>query len=100
MKALYEYASLEVISSVCESLEVPQYTHDIPGRSPEWQYFKAQAERQRRFLSKVLKRLGLEWRQQQRLKWEIEARFRRTIGMPIERAYDTIAIGRKIGTSF
>jgi SAM-dependent methyltransferase len=67
MKALYEDASIEVLLSRCESLEAPNYRRYIPGRSAE---FKS---RKGRLTQRVLGPLGF----------------------PVERAYDTITIGRK-----
>ena len=69
MKALYEEAGLEVIASTAESFEVPTYRRYIPGRSPEWQGWKW------RFTNQLLGRLGF----------------------PVERAYDTITVGKKTG---
>jgi SAM-dependent methyltransferase len=68
MRALYEDASLEVILSKWESLEARRYRNHIPGRSPEWQP---------RLLRAAYRVLGL-------------------CGFPVECAYDTITIGRKI----
>jgi hypothetical protein len=68
MRALYEDASLEVIFSKWESLEARQYRRHVPGRSPEWQP---------RLLQAAYRVLG---------------RF----GFPVECAYDTITIGRKV----
>jgi SAM-dependent methyltransferase len=67
MKALYEDASLEVILSVWESLEAEGYRRYTPGASPE---------AQSRLLRLVGRTLG-------------------KLGFPVERAYDTITIGRK-----
>jgi SAM-dependent methyltransferase len=67
MKALYEEAGLDVIESTFESLEVASYRRHIPGRSPEWQ------SRKWRVVNQSLGRLGF----------------------PVERAYDTITIGKK-----
>jgi hypothetical protein len=67
MKALYEDSSLEVIFSAWESLEEPTFRKYIPGVSRE-------------FRSKPLA-----------LANRILGRF----GYPVERAYDTITIGRK-----
>ena len=67
MTALYEDASLEVLLSVWESLETPGYKRYILGRS------RYDQRRLKRILSSVLGPLGF----------------------PVERAYDTITIGRK-----
>jgi SAM-dependent methyltransferase len=67
MKALYDDASLEVVLSVWGSLELPGFRRYLPGASPE-----AYGRRRQR-VSRLLGRLGL----------------------PVERAYDTITIGRK-----
>ena len=67
MRALYEDASLEVLLSSWESLEATQFRRHIPGRSPECQ-------------PRLL-----------RTAYGILGRF----GFPVERAYDTITIGRK-----
>jgi SAM-dependent methyltransferase len=68
MRGLYEDASLEVISSTWESLEVPSGRRTVPGRSPEWQP---------RLLRWSYKVLGV-------------------FGFPVECAYDTVTIGRKV----
>jgi SAM-dependent methyltransferase len=68
MTALYEDSSLEVLLSRWGSLETPGYRRYIPGRS------RTQQPRIQREVSRVLGRLGL----------------------PVERAYDTITIGRKV----
>lgn len=67
MTALYEDCGLDVLMARWESLEVPGYAHYLPGRSAE------QQPRVWRRLSQVLGRVGL----------------------PVERAYDTITIGQK-----
>jgi ubiquinone/menaquinone biosynthesis C-methylase UbiE len=67
MKALYEDASLTVLMSIWESLETPHYQKYQPGISMEDQTPK------RRAVSKILGRLGFA----------------------VERAYDTVTIGRK-----
>ena len=67
MAALYEDASLEVLLSLWESLETPGYKRYILGRS---QYDQ---RRLQRLLSSAFGRFGF----------------------PVERAYDTITIGRK-----
>jgi|ERR1035441_5418906 SAM-dependent methyltransferase len=67
MKALYEDAKLTMEFSHFESLEVPHFKHFIPGRSPADQ--------------------GRQWKVSR-----IFGRF----GLPVERSYDTIAIGRKL----
>jgi hypothetical protein len=71
MKALYEDASLTVLLSLWESLETPQFRRHQAGTSLEDQ----STRRQR--VSKFLGRFGF----------------------PVERAYDTITIGRKASTS-
>lgn len=68
MRALYEDASLDVIFSTWESLEAPHFRRRIPGRSPEWQ------SRKLRLAYQVLN----------------------LIGFPVECAFDTIAIGKKV----
>lgn len=68
MRALYEHASLEVKLSTWESLEARRYRRHIPGRSPEWQPRK----------------------------WRIVYRVLGLFGLPVECAYDTITIGRKV----
>ena len=67
MKALYEDSSLAVIFSQWESLETPHFHRYLPGVSRESQ------SRGKRMVYDILGRLGL----------------------PVERAYDTITIGRK-----
>lgn len=67
MRALYDEAGLIDVTSVWESLETPGYPNYFPGVSPTWQ------GRKKRFVYKILGRLGL----------------------PVERAYDTITIGKK-----
>lgn len=67
MKALYEEAALEVLTSVWESLERPGFRRYIPGASME------NYSLPRRLVSRWLGRLGI----------------------PVERAYDTVTIGRK-----
>jgi len=67
MKALYEDAGLTVLKCIFDSLETPNYRRYIPGRSAEWQ--------------------GRRWR--------IINRFLGRLGLPVERAYDTITIGKK-----
>ena len=71
MQALYEDASLEVLLSIFESLEATQYRRHIPGRSSEWQP---------RLLRNAYRILG-------------------RIGFPVECAYDTITIGKKVCTA-
>ncbi len=68
MKALYEEAELEVLLSVCESLELEGFRRYAPGRSP------AAYGHLRQLGNRVLGRLGY----------------------PVERAYDTVTIGRKL----
>lgn len=67
MRALYEEASLDVLMSNWESLEAPQFSRHIPGRSWEWQ--------------------PRGWRTANRLLGHF--------GLPVESAFDTITIGRK-----
>jgi len=71
MRALYEDASLDVVLSKWESLEAGRFGRTIPGRSPECQ------------------RLRLRW----------AYRILNFIGVPAECAYDTITIGKKVGSS-
>jgi hypothetical protein len=68
MKALYGEAGLEVVLSVWESLEIPNYRRYIPGISLQNRGWK------NRVISMILGKFG----------W------------PVERSYDTITIGRKI----
>ena len=68
MRALYEDASLEVLLSIFESLEARQYRRHIQGRSSEWQPS---------LLRNACRILG-------------------RIGFPVEGAYDTITIGKKV----
>lgn len=70
MRALYEDVGLEVVMSAFESLEHPGYRRYIPGLSPSFMSPK------RRLCNRVIGALGL----------------------PFERAYDTITIGRKPDT--
>ena len=67
MRALYDDAGLDVIASVCESLEAIDYNRVIPGRSQEWQ------EPELRRLTWLMDKLRL----------------------PIECAFDTATVGRK-----
>src|SRR5262249_53154323 len=67
MRALYDEAGLEVVLCTFESLEIPGYRRYIPGVSVDCKPLK------RRLPNKIMGRLGY----------------------PIERAYDTITIGRK-----
>jgi len=67
MKALYEDASLTVLLSTWESLETPQFRRFIPGTSIE------NHSKKRQTFTKIFGRLGL----------------------PVERAYDTVTIGKK-----
>ena len=71
MTAVYEDAELDVILSKFESLEALQYSRHLPGKSAEWQ-------------GKYL-----------RIAYRILGRF----GFPVERAYDTVTIGRKVSLS-
>jgi SAM-dependent methyltransferase len=72
MRALYEYACLDVKFSRWESLEATDHRRRIPGRSAEWQ---------------------TEW-QTPRMRF---ARYiLGMVGCPIECAYDTITIGKKV----
>jgi SAM-dependent methyltransferase len=80
MKALYDEAGLEVVFSTWESLEAPGRPRRIPGRSQEavhgllYGFQDPHAEGWKtRYMTKVLE----------------------AIGYPVERAYDTITIGRK-----
>jgi hypothetical protein len=57
-----------VLLSIFESLEATQYRRHIPGRSSEWQP---------KFLRNTYRILG-------------------RIGFPVECAYDTITVGRKV----
>jgi SAM-dependent methyltransferase len=68
MKALYETASLQVMMSECESLEAVNSRRRLPGRS---------VESQSRRLRLAYRVLG-------------------SFGFPVECAYDTITIGRKV----
>ncbi len=68
MIALYEEASLEVIVSHWGSLEAKEYKRHIPGRSLE-----------------SVSRIG-----------QITYRILGSLGLPVERAYDAITIGKKI----
>lgn len=67
MKALCEDAGLCVETSICGSLELPNFIRSVPGRSPEWQ------PRIQRYSFRLL---GL-------------------FGFPVEKAFDTITIARK-----
>ncbi len=67
MRALYDEAGLTVLLSDWESLEAPGHKRYIPGVSIEDQ------SRKRQILSAIIGKLGF----------------------PVERAYDTITIGRK-----
>ena len=67
MRALYDDAGLEVMTSVWESLELKHFKRGFPGRSPEDQHPT---------IRRVFSILG-------------------TFGFPAERAYDTVTIGRK-----
>jgi SAM-dependent methyltransferase len=71
MRALYEYASLQVKSSRYESLEVTGQSAHLPGRSAEWQPPR---------LRLAYKVLGL-------------------VGFPVECAYDLITVGEKVKVS-
>lgn len=71
MRALYEDASLEVLVSRWESLEARGYRNHIPGRSPEWQPPLVRA---------TYRLLGL-------------------FGLPVECAYDTVTIGKKVASN-
>ena len=68
MKALYEEAGLEEVQSRWDSMEVPGYRRYVPGISLVCQP---------PFLRRAYKMLGL-------------------LGWPVERAYDTITVGRKV----
>ncbi len=67
LAALYEDAGLEVLLAVWESLELPGYRRYTPGMSPE--FHGRRRERLQRLLG--------------------------PLGFPVERAYDSIAVGRK-----
>ena len=67
MRALYDDANLDVVASVCESLEAADYNRVVPGRSAEWQ------EPRLRRAAWVLDKLRL----------------------PVECAFDTVTVGRK-----
>lgn len=67
VRALYEDASLEVLVSEWGSLELEGFKRYVPGASQE------AYGRRRRLVNRVLGRLG----------------------MPVERAYDTVTVGRK-----
>jgi len=67
MKALYEDSSLTVLLSLWESLETPRFKSYIPGNSRE------------------------SWDQKKRIFNDILGK----CGLPVERSYDTITIGRK-----
>lgn len=71
MRALYEESSIDVLSSRWESLETPQFRRFIPGLSMDCQPPK------KRIAYQILGRLGF----------------------PVERAYDTITVGRKKGST-
>src|SRR5713226_5284410 len=60
---------LVIIASTVESFEVPTYRRYIPGRSPEWQGWK----------------------------WRVTNQLLGRLGFPVERAYDTITVGKKTG---
>jgi SAM-dependent methyltransferase len=68
MKSLYDEASLQVILSTWQSLEAQQYRNTVPGRSAQYQ----------------------PWRL--RLAYSILGK----VGFPVECAYDTITIGKKM----
>jgi SAM-dependent methyltransferase len=68
MKALLEEAGLETVKCLFESRELPGYKRYTPGTSPECQ--------------------------SQILRWFF--RLAGPLGFPVERAYDTIAIARKL----
>lgn len=72
IRTLYEEGDLEVVTATFESLEFPGYTHYIPGKSLTHRGWRRQVAH---FTMRLL--LGKE-------------------GFPVERAYDTIAIGRKV----
>jgi SAM-dependent methyltransferase len=71
MKALYEDADLEVRESVFDSLEDPGFKRYLPGRS------------------------RLDQLEQTGWKGRLVMPFLRRLGVPVERAYDTITIGEK-----
>jgi SAM-dependent methyltransferase len=70
MRALLEDAGLEIVRCLFESQELPGYKRYTPGVSPENQ-------------SKILR-------------WFF--RLTGPLGFPVERAYDTVAVARKIQT--
>jgi SAM-dependent methyltransferase len=94
MRALYEEADLDVIEMVCDSLEEPGYPSYIPGRSLEWQTWKSEGKRPG-INNKLLRKFGIPFRRQQELKRKIRMILLSKLGVPVERAYDTIAIGQK-----
>ena len=71
MRALYEEAKLSIMLSKFESLEMQGYKRYIPGISKKGQ------GRKKRLMYKIF---GL-------------------LGLPIERAYDTVTIGTKAGST-
>ncbi len=79
MRALYEEAGLEVLMSRCESLEAPERPRRVPGRSQEY----------------LLGREDGKFRKP----WHIRSasRLLARVGYPVERAFDTVTIGRKPG---
>jgi len=71
VRALYEDASLEVLMSEWGSFELEGYRRYLPGMS------ESEYGRRRRFTNRLLGKLGF----------------------PVERAYDTVTIGRKLAAS-
>jgi hypothetical protein len=67
MRALSEDSGLLVETSVCESLELPNYRRVLPGRSPEFQ----------------------------NMPFRLAFRLLGMAGFPVEKAFDTITIARK-----
>ena len=78
MRALYEEAGLEVLLSTCESLEAPDRPRRIPGRSQE--YLLGHVD-------------GGAFRKPRHVRYA--NRLLAKVGYPVERAFDTITIGRK-----
>ncbi|MEM8961420.1 MAG: methyltransferase domain-containing protein [Acidobacteriota bacterium] len=96
MKALYDDAGLDVELSRCESLEPGGDKPHLPGRSFQWRAWKERPELHRPgFLGRVLKRLGVSHkaRMLRRARWR-DAMLGR-VGIPVERAFDTVTIGIK-----
>jgi SAM-dependent methyltransferase len=104
MKALYDEASIELILNKLESLEIPHFRHYIPGRSPEWQSYKetsiADYAKKESVVEKLLVRLGYGWKRRKLVRWQMMASLSKLLGLPVERAYDTITIGMKKSNQF